>query len=302
MSSPSTAPEPIPQRSSFPDFEKTVKALAAFTVSLYALGLLVSNEYLVTLGISDFSSLRPRFVLTGAWVFVLYMFSSMPGSLPALYMYHFKRPLREAPFRIIGFLLLGIVAGIVFNLGCGSLFVHYISLWRPTITQSASSFWSLDWLEQVAWWLAPAALPWLALVLLSAKMTRVRRFIVSGLFLISVLAFTYDMAHAAYPIIPEAYGGGEPVNVRLYFNKDGARLWKNLDGLTCTCSTPESTISAPVLIAYQNERELVIITLLTHTDSKSTPPVKVVTVNRSLLDGIVLTETPDIGIEFEKKE
>src|SRR4051812_23610123 len=45
--------------------QQFVQNFAAITASLYVVGLLTTNAYLYSLGVSDFSLLRARFVLTG---------------------------------------------------------------------------------------------------------------------------------------------------------------------------------------------------------------------------------------------
>ena len=51
---------------------------------LYVIGLLVSNEYLMYWGISDFSSFRPKCVLTGTWTVILLTGFLLPVIAPFL--------------------------------------------------------------------------------------------------------------------------------------------------------------------------------------------------------------------------
>jgi hypothetical protein len=107
------------------------------------------------------------------------------------------------------------------------------------------------------------------------------------LWLVGLTVFSNSMA-VVYDEIPEAYGGALPVEAMLYFNKDGARLWSNLHAITCSCSTPESTISKDTKILYQNEQQLIVKTKIGQANADGHYQEEIVAVNKSLLDGIVL--------------
>ena len=75
---PTPTPEPIHRHDDAPraravdrfplelgDLEKFVRALAIAAAIFYVLGLLIVNMYLFQIGVSDFSLLRTRFILTG---------------------------------------------------------------------------------------------------------------------------------------------------------------------------------------------------------------------------------------------
>jgi hypothetical protein len=51
-----------------PDFERYAKQAGAFVLALYVLGLLAINGFLFSVGASDFSLVRPRFVYTGSLI------------------------------------------------------------------------------------------------------------------------------------------------------------------------------------------------------------------------------------------
>src|SRR5215510_8325210 len=61
--------------------ELTLKIATGVVGVLYVLGLLVSNMHLMTLGISDFTSLQARNVMTG-FLFVLYSSFLLPIAIP----------------------------------------------------------------------------------------------------------------------------------------------------------------------------------------------------------------------------
>jgi hypothetical protein len=51
--------------------EKITKAAALVLAVSYSLGVLISNQYLMALGASDFASVRPKYVITGLWTILL---------------------------------------------------------------------------------------------------------------------------------------------------------------------------------------------------------------------------------------
>jgi hypothetical protein len=51
---------------------------------LYGLGLLVTNEYLITIGVSDFTSVRPKYIVTGVWVLSIVAATFIPILFPLL--------------------------------------------------------------------------------------------------------------------------------------------------------------------------------------------------------------------------
>src|SRR5262249_10866700 len=154
--------------------------------------LLVSNEYLVSLGISDFSSLRPKFVLTGAWVFLMYAFSSLPALLPALYMYRFGRDRRNV-LRIVGIALLCIPIAIGLDLGWASVLMRSLHVW------------SLYWALPAVTWVLLVAFPWSFLSVFPEDAKFPHVIFYGALISISLLAFTYVMADQMYCHVPEAF-------------------------------------------------------------------------------------------------
>src|SRR5436305_933385 len=81
MKPPLDAKLPVPP-SSFEMAEKISKAAALLVAVSYGLGVLISNEYLIALGVSDFASLRPKYIITGLWTIVLIVLAALPILLP----------------------------------------------------------------------------------------------------------------------------------------------------------------------------------------------------------------------------
>src|SRR5579864_7236998 len=70
--------DPKPVVGIFDLAEKVTKAAALVLAVSYGLGLVISNQYLAPLGISDFSSLKPKYILTGLWTLLLLTIASLP--------------------------------------------------------------------------------------------------------------------------------------------------------------------------------------------------------------------------------
>ncbi len=62
------APVVAPTRGATAPFEMLIKSLAAIAALFYVVGFFTTNSYLYLLGVSDFSLLRTRFILTGVLV------------------------------------------------------------------------------------------------------------------------------------------------------------------------------------------------------------------------------------------
>lgn len=277
MASPVTATSVPESKWAFSHVEQAVKSLAAFTILLYALGLLTANQYLMSIGISDFSSLKPKFVLTGIWVFAFYIFSSSPVIVPLLYSFFSKKPLQGNHLRYAAFSVFGFAVGFVLDAGLLTVLIR------------GNTLSSLMWNSYILNIIPVASGPLLIAVLLpSEKRSRAARLFVGGMLALVGLAVFSDLTVALYDVIPDAYGGGLPVVAMLYFNKDGARLWHNLQATTCSCSTPESTISSPIYILYQNEQQLIVKTKFGVADASGQYREQVVAVNKNLLDGYSL--------------
>ncbi|MBZ5532688.1 MAG: hypothetical protein LAO20_14745 [Acidobacteriia bacterium] len=293
LDSPNKDPEAQPL--SFETFERTAKVIAALAIGLYALGLLISNQYLRSLGISDFSTLRPKFILTGAWAFALFLTSASPALAPILYGYVWGLPKKYQQFRFAALMVMGIAVGIALDLFVLSFLVERNDVFSRNMIKYV-----------VRELLFPACLGIFALSQATKQMSAIdrtnrqaakgRRITIAlflAIVLVSLLIFGARIVDPVYRFVPDAQGGAYPVFAQLYLNKDGARLWRNMEAIICTCSTAESTITGNVSILYQNEHELLVMTYKISQDKNGKHPPRIVTLRKELLDGIVLVQTPE---------
>jgi hypothetical protein len=252
-------------------FEKAAKAGGTTIIGLYALGLMVSNEYLMLWGVSDFSSFRPKCIVTGTWTFLLFMGCLLPVLSPILLVPTPTLKTISGIGRLIGAIMLGVVVGL-------SLMVVVLD----TITRHKVSTFFL-WYAFGEIIFAPVAFLFCAAIY---RMTRtylrfrpVGTLLAGTLALGTILSFVYGVSLAVYGAVPEALGGGQSVAGQLILNKDGVRVWKQLAG-GINSETVDSGFTGSVQILYQNDREFLL-----KTDKQ-----ELLLINKSLFDGFIPDE------------
>ena len=210
-----------------------VAAVFAVTVaSLYAVGLLVTNEYLMTLGFTDFNLLRPKCIITGAWAVLL----MLACSGPTLSLLRFKDE------KIGGRrLLVEIFMGYLVALGmCQILFAVL-----------AFKLWNMKLLEGVL--LLPTTMSLGPVVNLLITLGTYRRLrpqpaftrhtAVMAYIVISPIVATFVIALLIYPNVTTAIGGGKPQPAKLILSSEGLTLLETTDRTDsqrprCCCNGP----------------------------------------------------------------
>lgn len=250
-------------------FESISKASVVLIAGLYGIGLLVTNAYLLSIGISDFSSLRPKYVVTGGWTAVLLFLSSAPY-LIARDMLDSSKPnkwmrrgfvIMVAIFIVLMYCLIAtdllrvhnwVVVSVALESIFGTGFVCYFARY------AGNRFKERSWKRlHVVWFLGPAI------------------FLGSYTLLSSV-------GRKLYPNVPEGIGGGKPVEARLVLNANGTAFWNQTNCLPLNGKPAVTT--APVEILYQSEHRIVI---KAPYDDGSSRKSKVIVLNDSLVDGIL---------------
>lgn len=234
----------------FEIIENLTKATVAVLAVSYGLGLIVSNQYLAPLGVSDFSSLKPKYVITGLWTLLLFVLGSlsvsfrlMPGKNSLVERYSLSIPLGlvMSLLCIAAFLLIVLgydfkkaswrdIAGIFEYLvlgGCSTAF-YAGQLWRGNKRR-------------------PVLFDWFMLI-------------VSLCF--TLVPATKGIAVNLYRTVPEALGGGEPVPACVMLKSDrGAAFWKQA-GITMKPEDDELHLlderTKLVLIVYQDEKNMLV--------------------------------------------
>lgn len=269
--------------------EKIAKALVAFVGVAYGIGLLVTNQYLSIIGVSDFSSLHPKYVITGSWIILLVQSAMWPVILPTL-SYRFLS-IQFTP--IIKFLILFLLA--MFSVGVSLSFQTVILVYLSA--EKLPKYFSLfiNSRETLEFTVIMSIMA--AVFLLSSKISyfiskivvyveqrSVHLLIIANSSLAIIVLIVFHSV-SIYMKVPEALGGGRPSGAQLIFNGGGLAFWK-LTGASVSTDADSKT-SGLVYILYQNDHELVI-RATRKVDQVDTQ--KIIILSKSLVDGILPEE------------
>jgi hypothetical protein len=268
--------------------EKAVAGSAVVAALMYALGLFVENFHLMAFGVSDFSSFRPKYMLTGAWSFMLIMSSSLPTVL--CYLAVRRTGGRSYAERIPQFVL-AFVIGVMLAIYWNVLFLFVIvrlplldTLLKSLIQQLSTAF------VGFLLWVGVAAVRYLAkllenyyvppnmLVVAKVGLWGIVAWLVLGLILTQCVMFS----NLIFPQIPEGLGGGSLSKAVLILNRDGIAVWNEAG----TVIQPSGDLAAtePVEMIYQNEHEVVVIKQLSDTGDEGQ---RIITLNKDVVKGMI---------------
>lgn len=254
--------------------EKVGKASVVVLASLFALGLLVTNVYLLQFGLSEFSLLRARFVLTG----LLASFPTIANVSCLAFAYILTREIgwkfedksarvvRAASFATM--LTIGVVLPIVI---LGVLFrrAHF----TDSQVMDALLIWAIGFLP---------ILPFLVIVVdrmielfrrndadwfriedqpverpTSSQRQLPRMFtiplVVIGLLLLGYIYVDLFVRYI-YPNVPEQFGGGMPYEVQLLFRADSVDAVEKMH----ISMVPGSTLSEPLTMLWHGDTGLLV--------------------------------------------
>jgi hypothetical protein len=255
--------------------EKLTKAAVVLLAVSYALGLLVTNQALIELGVSDYSSVRPKYILTGLWSLLLIVTMSLPILLPLLYDER-SQPVKKR----LNLALKNLVVTILF------VFVTDIATFK--FLGFNLRFQQLNILKIFT--LIGAV--WIAIVFVlnaglmmrrsNKKINRVAAIaILVMLFLgLDMVGVTSLIADNFYRFMPEASGGGEAVFGYLILKKDGGEdFWKEA-GIAQDADITSTPRSRFIRLLYQDEHVMVI-------QVHGKLELKRLTLNKSLVDAFV---------------
>lgn len=271
--------------------EPLVKSLAAITAVFYVVGFLTTNAYLYKLGVSDFSLLRTRFVLTGVLTVIPLVLALMGGIYAAV---------DTAAFGGIGRNMSRASLWALADISVPFL-LYFLLFWFVADNDPATSARDAALLSALCAVIVAAFLAALALFQRSGHrpvshlMYRRRSvsyerftgwfgipdFVVERLvFAVAgpLLLFAYIgvFGDHFYPMIPEQIGGGRPRVVQLLVAADAVPAVREL-GLEVTTEEP---VSPPVALLWEGEQSMIV---------RLPPPRErtVVQLSRGLIDGIV---------------
>ncbi len=259
----------VPERGSHVPAEMLVKSLAAIAATFYVLGFLTTNAYLYLLGVSDFSLLRTRFILTGVLTVLPIVFALVGGIYAAVdvYAHGDEGPLSTRaylwvladialPFALYFALfyvvadndavtsardaaLLSVVCAVIVLAVLASLALYRVSEQRP-LSHLARRGQPFNYERFSARFGVPDTL------------VESMIFGVAGL----VLLLTYIglFGQYFYPTIPEQLGGGRPRIAQMLIAADAVPAVREL-GLEVTDNAP---LSPPLELLWEGEETYVI--------------------------------------------
>jgi hypothetical protein len=233
--------------------EPITKATVVVSAVLYCVGMLIANEYLMRLGISDFGALRPKYILTGTWAVLLALLLTLPGH-PISYLG------RTGGLKVQHKRRLGIVLAIIlFAIAPPVLWLVLFGL--TSQFSFPGGHWYLSYFLSLVCSLAVIGcgqLIRLIQYLLKHGMRRVQLVYALITSVIPIILFlsTQLVARTVYNKIPEALGGGQPVRAHLVLNSDGVIFWNR--ATTRQIPVEQGGNTGCVMILHTSQDELVI--------------------------------------------
>jgi hypothetical protein len=234
--------------------EQAAKAMAVLIGGSYAVGMMVSNGYLASFGISDFDVLRPKAVLSGLW-FVLLFAAAIVAEDSIQYAFKMKEipagwKAGNALFAFVGvflfyFMLLMTIRILLSRTGpnplvalrqiaSASLFMFLSAATSLTEMQNA-------WKEWVRRRADTRVGPTSAVFFIFHC-----SWAIFALFLFGVL-FTTDV----YRYVPEQYGGGKLRSVRIAVTDEGAKSLNRI-----SIATPNNVVEGSTDLIHSTSESI----------------------------------------------
>lgn len=243
-----------------------IKWLALVGAGLYAIGLMLTNEYLSFVGISDFSSLRPKYLITGGWCVLLMFFASLPAILSAAgFISTSERLKKEAQRNSVRIAASLVVAVIIFwaSFKLTLWILHGFLRILEDDTDPGADMWAYATLPEATKVVLLLSILIAVGVVIARLNTRGRfKFGLSSYITLSVIAIgvltiaTFGIAEGIYDKVLPAYGGGKPTAAELILTREGVDFWKQAGAINQPKG--DSTSTGLVEIVYENEQNLVL--------------------------------------------
>jgi hypothetical protein len=251
-----TSVESMPAITQPANIEQIAKLAAGIVLLMYVTGLFAVNAYLFTLGASDFSLVRTRFIYTGTLIWAslflanvpilisLYMFRTVPGSHPSA-------PLPYMVRIIMRLMMLG--GSFAFALSVFFIVVSIVPSASPNSRLRVSIIltgWAIG--AGLGIWiiLLGRRLPATAPSLLQLGQTAI-----VGVWIVAILiAYTGAFMSLAYSRIPEQYGGGRPREIRLLVAKEDKQGLEELE----IAFSGKGQLSDLVTLLYEGEEQYIL--------------------------------------------
>jgi hypothetical protein len=269
------------QQKPFEAIEKITKAIVAVVALAYGLGMVVSNQYLISLGASDFSSVRPKYILTGGWVLVMMVLAALPVLLPLIGC--------DRLFSWRSLLLFGL--GLLFSClaGTGLLrFLRFDYAWRNEQHEVLKTAVTGALVSCICCGLLVIAIRKVRLIQIAGSQWM--GYVMVALMVCSLLALvTSQVAGHIYGHIPEAMGGGKAVAAFIVLNDKGMEFWGQFLPLHPNPATTSKRAIQFANILYQDDKELIIEIEQARPDKPQLKhTTKSLILKRDLVDGIYI--------------
>jgi hypothetical protein len=286
QSTPTDIPDPYPSL----DLLKSLAGLLTFILAVcFGIGLLVTNFYLVTIGVSDFDLLKARCILTGAWACLLLFILSIPSFVllrisraPAGH--DLRKSAKGEILRVISLglslaIMLGaILRGIPPNFEMLPLYCICMALITLPAVYNI-------WFETTARKNLPDSM---ASRLRDAK---VRTTVFAAITTVGAIFF---LSQVFYPSVLPIFGGGKPQKAHLVLTDEGVSTWKRILQAAGTDGAAKQPVGGPSLepvpaltpeieILYENEARLVV-------RLKPNDKMVIAVIDRKLLSAIIPSE------------
>jgi hypothetical protein len=245
--------EEQPKPPLFTLIDPIAKAIALLVGIFYAFGLIISNQYLLSIEASDFGTLQPKCAITGAWSVALVAIAVLPTLIGA-HFWSWMNPIEAKGTRanIIAFggVLIGVGLGVLLSICCADA---VISLLRIPAGSDITPF---------TWELRLSASMFLAIELVIWKFIRplpinIRRWgilVLGAIGLYAIMAVSQDIGYI-YQEVPPSLAGGRPTSATLIFNQSGVAFWQDI-GMFDTLAPTKRSVKVEVLL--QDEHSFVI--------------------------------------------
>jgi hypothetical protein len=245
------------------DAEKIAKTLSFVALSLYVLGLISVNGYLLVLGVSDFSLARVKFIYVGAWVIATFVLSYY---FP-LTLYRAMRATGEQQQLTKGLKLLNrIIAAMLLASGLYAATIPFWGAFENTDPASGSQG-NRYFLALVLVLVGFLVGTIVAFAIRSNDAINARVFgrripsevrsgdlaMAAAAVLVGALVYTFAFMAIAYPKIPPQLGGGRPQLMRLLIKDSSVSGVKEL-GLPMT----HGNLTHPIYVLYEGSESYVI--------------------------------------------
>lgn len=268
----STSPPTPPQqdvRDPYPSLAmlKELAGLAALAaLAFYAVGLIVTNSYLASLGFIDYGLVKPRCVITGAWTTLVIFLCTMPSLIlrrmilaPAGH--ELRRWKLAELLRVSGlcFLLMAALFAVLVGNPIPSPnelvnFVTFVVICGVPVLFDA-------WFILMARKGLPESL---------ASRLRDARIRTTILGLVLYLGVLFLISVLFYPYVLPRWGGGKPRAAKLILNHEGTEVWSALPGnrndyipVTKVGNAPSGLngdlfVTPAVAILYETDGQLIV--------------------------------------------